>query len=98
MPEDPYEDVDAARDGDPARGSFDPPHHPPLADHDTNVRGVRRIAQTAQDQMPVADRPRVRAAERRRSRMMAAAMQRLRIATGRRSSQACSGPDDRSAA
>lgn len=98
MPEDPYEDVDAARDGDPARGSFDPPHHPPLADHDINPNGVRHIAETAQDHMPVADRPRVRAAERRRSRMTVAAMQRLRIATGRRSSPTRSGPDDRSAA
>lgn len=98
VPEDPYEDVDAARDADPERGSFDPPHHPPLLDHDTNPRGVRHIGETAQDHMPVADRPRVRAAERRRSRMIAAAAQRLRIVTGRRTGPTRSGPDDPAAA
>lgn len=86
-------DIDAARDGDPARGAFDPPHHPPLLDRATNPRGVRHIGETAQDHMPVSERPRVRAAARRRTRMVTAAMKRLRSVSGRRSD-----PDDPTAA
>jgi hypothetical protein len=66
-------DVEEARSFDPERGSFDPPKHPSLTDSAANPRGVRHIDETAQDQMAVKDRPRYRAAESRRARMIAAA-------------------------
>jgi hypothetical protein len=63
---------------DPKFRSFDPPEHPPLRDAQTNPRGVRHIDETAQDQMAVDDRPRVRASRHRRATMIAAAKRRLR--------------------
>jgi hypothetical protein len=66
-------DVDRARSFDPERGSFTPPEHPPLQDPQTNPRGVRHIAETAQDHMAAKDRPRYQAAQSRRARMTAAA-------------------------
>ena len=66
-------DVDRSRSFDPERGSFDPPAHPSLRDPQANPRGVRHIDETAQDQMAVRDRPRYRAAQGRRARMIAAA-------------------------
>lgn len=85
-------DIDKTRHMDRARGAFDPPRHPSLTDPNTNPRGVRHIDETAQDHMPVADRPRYQAAERRRSRMITAAIERLRNVTGRRTSSR-SAPD-----
>lgn len=94
MSEDHNDDVDKARSFDPERGAFDPPDHPPLRDPETNPRGVRHIDETAQDRMAVDDRPRYQAAEGRRSRMIAAAMRRLKSATKRGSAATRSGPDD----
>lgn len=89
MPENaPHEDdveVDEADSVDPKYRSFEPPAHPSLRDPKTNPRGVRHIAETAQDQMTVADRPRYQAAQSRRSAMIAAARRRLRTLGGRRS-------------
>jgi hypothetical protein len=58
---------------EPKHRSFDSPEHRPLRDARTNPRGVRHIDETAQDQMAVEDRPRVRAAQDRRATMIAAA-------------------------
>lgn len=69
---------------DPKYRSFDPPVHPPLRDAQTNPRGVRHIDETAQDQMAVEDRPRVRASRDRRATMIAAAKRRLRTLSPRR--------------
>ncbi len=76
-------DIDKTRHSDRARGAFDSPHHPPLTDPETNPRGVRHLDETAQDQMPVLDRPRCQAAQARRSRMIAAATQVLKKAANR---------------
>jgi hypothetical protein len=66
-------DVDRSRSFDPERGSFDPPRHASLRDPRANPRGVRHIDETVQDQMAVTDRPRYKAAQSRRARMIAAA-------------------------
>lgn len=87
-------DAGTARSFDPERGAFDPPRHPPLRDRETNPRGVRHVDETAQDHMAVADRPRYQAARSRRSRMIAAAMRRLRDAASRRAAPSRSAPDD----
>ncbi len=84
MTEDDKRDADKARSIDPERGAFDPPHHRPLRDPETNPRGVRHIDETAQDNMAVVDRPRYQAAQGRRSRMIAAATRALRGAAKRR--------------
>ncbi len=84
MSEDQDSEVGTARSFDPERGSFAPSPHPPLRDPETNPRGVRHIAETVQDLMPVADRPRYQAAQGRRSRMVAAATQVLKKAANRR--------------
>jgi len=76
-------DAGTARSFDPERGAFDPPHHPPLRDRETNPRGVRHIDETAQDRMAAADRPRNQAAQGRRSRMIAAATEALKKAANR---------------
>jgi hypothetical protein len=94
MSEDHDGDVGTAHSIDPERGAFDPPHHAPLRDRETNPRGVRHVDETAQDQMAVADRPRYRAAQRRRSRMIAAANEVLRKAARRRAAPSRSAPDD----
>jgi hypothetical protein len=80
-------DLDRSRSFDPERGSFDPPRHPSLRDARANPRGVRHIDETVQDQMAVSDRPRYRAAQGRRARMIAAAAaakRRLRGLSGSR--------------
>ncbi len=77
-------DLDEPRSVDPKYRSFDPPEHPSLRDPKTNPRGVRHIDETAQDRMPVTDRPRYRAAQSRRAAMIAAAKRRLRGLAGRR--------------
>jgi hypothetical protein len=69
---------------DPKYRSFDLPEHVPLRDARTNPRGVRHIDETAQDQMAVDDRPRVRAAQDRRATMIAVAKRRLRRLSSRR--------------
>lgn len=94
MSEEHTSDAGTARSFDPERGAFDPPHHAPLRDPETNPRGVRHIDETAQDQMAVADRPRYQAAQGRRSGMIAAAMRRLRNAKNRRTTTSRSTPDD----
>ncbi len=76
-------DVEEADTVDPKHRLFDPPEHPSLRDPKTNPRGVRHIDETAQDRMPVSDRPRYQAAESRRSAMIAAAKRRLRGLAGR---------------
>jgi len=92
--EDNTSDAGTARSFDPERGAFDPPHHPPLRDRNTNPSGVRHIDETAQDHMAVGDRPRYQAAQRRRSSMIASAMRRLRDAANRRNAPSGSPPDD----
>ncbi len=80
-------DIEYWRSFDPERGSFDPPEHPSLRDPQTNPSGVRHIAETAQDQLVVEDRPRYQAALSRRARLVAAATkakQRLRGMPGNR--------------
>ncbi len=94
MSEDQNSDIDTARSFDPERGAFDPPDHRPLRDRETNPRGVRRIDETAQDHMRPADRPRFQAAQRRRSRMIAAAGQVLKRATNRGTTPSRSGPNE----
>jgi hypothetical protein len=89
-------DVEEARSFDPERGSFDPAKHPSLTDPGANPRGVRHIDETAQDQMAVKDRPRYRAAEGRRARMIAAAAatkRRLRELLGSRNVPPGSPPE-----
>ena len=81
-------DVEEADTVDPKFRSFDPPEHPSLHDPKTNPRGVRHVNETAQDRMPVADRPRYQAALSRRSAMIAVAKRRLRGLAGRRKPQA----------
>lgn len=83
MSEDHISDAGTARTFDPERGAFAPPHHPPLLDLESNPRGVRHVGETAQDRMPVGDRPRYKDAQARRSRMVVAASRRLKKATGR---------------
>jgi hypothetical protein len=83
-PSDSGGDAETLRPVDPKYRSFDPPAHPSLRDPDTNPRGVRHIDETAQDQMEVEDRPRVRAAQDRRATMITAAKRRLRRLSGRR--------------
>lgn len=83
MSEENSSDAGTARSFDPERGAFDPPHHPPLRDRETNPRGVRHIDETAQDRMAAADRPRYQAAQGRRSRMIAAATKALKNAANR---------------
>jgi hypothetical protein len=90
-------EVEKSRRVDPERGSFDPPGHPSLRDPEANPRGVRHIDETAQDQMAVSDRPRYRAAQGRRARMIAAAAQagrRLRGLSGTRTAPPGNGPPD----
>jgi hypothetical protein len=72
------------RNVDPKFRSFDPPEHPPLRDARANPRGVRHIDETAQDRMAVENRPRVRAAQDRRTTMIAAAKRPLRRLSSRR--------------
>ena len=69
---------DRRRSVDPRHRSFVPPEHPSLRDPETNPRGVRHIDQTAQDLMPVEERPRYQAAQARRAAMIAAGRRRLR--------------------
>jgi hypothetical protein len=83
-PSDSGGDAETLRPVDPKYRSFDPPAHPSLRDPDTNPRGVRHIDETAQDQMEVEDRPRVRAAQDRSATMITAANRRLRRLSGRR--------------
>jgi len=92
--EDHTSDAGTARSFDPERGKFEPPHHAPLRDPESNPRGVRHIDETAQDHMAVADRPRYQAAQGRRLRMVASAMRRLKDATSRRTAPSRSTPDD----
>jgi len=87
-------DADTARSFDPERGAFAPPPHPPLRDPETNPRGVRHIGETAQDHMAAADRPRYRAAQGRRTRMIAAATQALKKTAKRGTRSSRSAPDD----
>ena len=90
-------DVGRSRSFDPERGSFDPPRHPTLRDPEANPRGVRHIDETAQDQMVVTDRPRYRAAQGRRGRMIAAATaakRRLKGLTGSRIAPRHGGPPE----
>lgn len=90
-------DVERSRSFDPERGSFDPPKHPSLRDPQSNPRGVRHVDETAQDQMPVTDRPRYRNAQGRRARMVAAAIaakRRLRGLTGGRTAPPHGGPPE----
>ena len=94
MSEDHDSDVGTARSFDPERGAFDPAHHAPLRDLETNPRGVRHIDETAQDQMAVADRPRYQAAQRRRSGMITSALRRVRNAATRRTGPSRSVRDD----
>ncbi len=84
MSEDQNSEVGTARSFDPERGAFAPPPHPPLGNRETNPRGVRHIDETAQDHMAPTDRPRFQAAQRRRSRMIAAAVQVLKKGANRR--------------
>ncbi len=98
MTEDRDGDIDKTRHFDPERGAFDPPHHPPLRNPDTNPRGVRHINETAQDRMAVPDRPRFQAAQRRRSSMIATAMRRLKGAGKGRAKSSGTDPEDPTAA
>ncbi len=88
MPEHPAREdgIDAAEPHgfDPKHRLFEPPKHPPLRDRKANPRGVRHIGETAQDQMPVTDRPRYQAAQNRRAAMIAATKRRLSRFAGRR--------------
>ncbi|MDQ2894776.1 MAG: hypothetical protein M3Y09_03910 [Actinomycetota bacterium] len=88
-------DAGTARSFDPERGQFAPPHHPPLLNRETNPRGTRHIAETAQDHMAAADRPRYRAAQGRRARMIAAATQALKKTAKRRAGSSRSAKDSK---
>ncbi len=90
--EDHTTDAGTARSFDSERGRFDPPHHVPLRNLESNPRGIRRIDETAQDHVAVADRPRYKAAQGCRSRMVISAMRRLRNATGERKAPSRSAP------
>jgi hypothetical protein len=48
------------RELDVSRGAFEPTPREPIMDREKNPRGTRHILKTAQDNMPVAQRPRVK--------------------------------------
>lgn len=52
---------------DVTRGAFDPVERDPVMNRETNPRGVRHIAKTEQDRLPVSERPRVQAWRQRQA-------------------------------